>query len=91
MLENFVFKDMAGQTNRFHVSVKGETLITAAFDTTEEELDDLFRNLNEKDPRRLLRNLDLQKIYCTLARLGTTLDNPSLFICPPNFVLGNHG
>ncbi|MGI9353042.1 MAG: TonB-dependent receptor [Rhizobiaceae bacterium] len=43
--------------------IKGETLITAAFDTTEEDLDDLFRNLDEKDPRRLLRNLDPDDFY----------------------------
>lgn len=43
--------------------VKGETLITAAFDTHEEDLDNLFRNLDEKDPRQLLRNLDPDDFY----------------------------
>ncbi|MEM7215822.1 MAG: TonB-dependent receptor [Pseudomonadota bacterium] len=43
--------------------IKGETLITAAFDTTEEELDEVFRNLDEKDPRQLLRNLDPNDFY----------------------------
>jgi len=55
--------------------VKGETLITAAFDTTEEELDDLFRNLSEKDPRRLLRNLDPDDFYPVYGDDSTTVEN----------------
>ncbi len=55
--------------------VKGETLITAAFDTTEEELDDLFRNLDEKDPRQLLRNLDPDDFYPVYGDDSTTVEN----------------
>lgn len=43
--------------------VKGETLITAALDTTEDELDVLLSNLDEKDPRQLLRRLDPDDYY----------------------------
>ncbi|MDJ0612745.1 MAG: TonB-dependent receptor [Rhizobiaceae bacterium] len=43
--------------------IKGETLITAAFDTTEDDLDNLFRDLDEKDPRQFLRNLDPDDFY----------------------------
>ncbi len=55
--------------------VKGETLITAAFDTTEDDLDNLFRNLDEKDPRRLLRNLDPDDFYPVYGDDSTTVED----------------
>lgn len=55
--------------------VKGDTLITAAFDTTEEDLDDLFRDLDEKDPRRLLRNLDPDDFYPVYGDDSTTVED----------------
>lgn len=55
--------------------IKGDTLITAAFDTTEEDLDDLFRNLGEKDPRRLLRSLDPDDYYPVYGDDSTTVED----------------
>ncbi|MEM7288795.1 MAG: TonB-dependent receptor [Pseudomonadota bacterium] len=55
--------------------VKGETLITAALDTTEEDLDDILRNLDDKDPRRLLRNLDPDDFYPVYGDDSTTVED----------------
>lgn len=55
--------------------VKGETLITAAFDTTEDDLDNLFRDLDEKDPRQLLRNLDPDDFYPVYGDDSTTIED----------------
>lgn len=55
--------------------IKGSTLLTAAFDTTEEELDDIFDNLDRKDPRRLLRNLDPDDFYPVFGDDSTTIDD----------------
>ncbi len=43
--------------------VKGRYLITAALDTREEDLDQLFSNMDKKDPRHLLRRLDPDDYY----------------------------
>lgn len=43
--------------------IKGEYLLTAAADTTEDKFGDLFRNMDKKDPRRLLRRLDPNEYY----------------------------
>lgn len=43
--------------------VKGDVLITAAMDTGEERVKDLFNNLDEKDPRQLLRRLHADQYY----------------------------
>lgn len=43
--------------------IKGKYLLTAAADTSEEDLEDMFRDLDEKDPRRLLRRLDPDDYY----------------------------
>lgn len=43
--------------------VKGEYLITAALDTGEARIKDIFRNLDDKDPRQLLRRLDSDRFY----------------------------
>lgn len=43
--------------------IKGEYLLTAAADTAEDDLDQLFRNFGSKDPRRLLRRLDPDDYY----------------------------
>ena len=55
--------------------IKGSTLLTAAFDTTEEELDEIFDNLDRKDPRRLLRNLDPDDFYPVFGDDSTTVDD----------------
>lgn len=43
--------------------VKGEYLITAAMDTGEDRINRIFKNLDEKDPRQLLRRLDADRYY----------------------------
>ena len=43
--------------------VKGEYLITAALDTGEARIVDIFKNLDDKDPRQLLRRLDADRFY----------------------------
>jgi hypothetical protein len=43
--------------------VSGDTLLTAAADTREQPFSQLFSNLDSKDPRYLLRNLDPNKYY----------------------------
>lgn len=43
--------------------VRGDYLITAAMDTGEERIKDLFNNLDEKDPRHLLRRLHADRYY----------------------------
>ncbi|WP_439273797.1 TonB-dependent receptor [Pseudochrobactrum sp. HB0163] len=43
--------------------IKGEYLLTAAADTGEDDIDQLFRNLGSQDPRRILRRLDPDDYY----------------------------
>ena len=43
--------------------IKGEWLLTASADTREQPLSNLFSNLDEKDPRYLLRRLDPNLYY----------------------------
>ncbi len=43
--------------------VQGKYIITAALDTTEENVDQIFSNLDKKDPRQLLRRLDPDDYY----------------------------
>lgn len=43
--------------------IKGRYLLTAAADTGEEEIEDIFRNLDSKDPRQLLRRIDPDDYY----------------------------
>ncbi len=43
--------------------IKGKYLLTASADTQEGEIKDLFRNLDKKDPRSLLRRLDPDDYY----------------------------
>ncbi|MDQ7250415.1 DUF7507 domain-containing protein [Dongia sedimenti] len=43
--------------------IQGKYLVTAAADTNEEELRDLFQNLDQKDARQVLKNLDPDDFY----------------------------
>lgn len=43
--------------------IKGDYLVTGAIDTGEDRLKDVFKNLDEKDPRQLLRRLDADRFY----------------------------
>ena len=43
--------------------IKGKYLLTASVDTGEDEIGNLFNNLDSKDPRRLLKRLDPDDYY----------------------------
>lgn len=43
--------------------LKGDYVVTGAIDTGEDRLEDIFRNLDDKDPRQLLRRLDADRFY----------------------------
>ena len=43
--------------------VRGKYLITASLDTTEDDISNIFSNLNDRDPQSLLRRLDPDKFY----------------------------
>jgi len=43
--------------------VNGDYLVTGAIDTGEDRFQDLFNNLDQKDPRQLLRRLDADRFY----------------------------
>lgn len=43
--------------------IKGEYLLTASLDTTEENIDNLFSNLDKKNPQSLLRRIDPDRYY----------------------------
>ena len=43
--------------------IKGKYLLTAAADTAEDDLDQLFRNIDGQDPRQILRRLDPDDYY----------------------------
>jgi len=47
----------------FKGHVKGDFLVTGSIDTGEERLGDILNNLNDKDPRQLLRRLDADRFY----------------------------
>ncbi len=55
--------------------IKGKYLMTGAVDTGDDEIEDLFRNLDEKDPRRLLRRLDPDDYYPVYGDDSTTYDD----------------
>ena len=55
--------------------IKGEWLLTAAADTREQPLKDLFSNFAEKDPRYLLRRIDPDAYYPVYGDDSTTVDD----------------
>ncbi len=55
--------------------IKGEWLLTAAADTREQPLEDLFTNFSSKDPRYLLRNIDPDLYYPMYGDDSTTVDD----------------
>ena len=46
-----------------HGKIKGDVLLTLMVDTGEEKLEDIFNNLDEKDPRSLLQRIDPDGYY----------------------------
>ena len=59
----------------FKGRVKGDYLVTGSLDTTEERLSDVFNNLDEKDPRQLLRRLDSDRFYPVYGDDSTTVED----------------
>jgi len=55
--------------------VKGDWLLTAAADTREQPLKDLFSNFTSKDPRYLLRNIDPDAYYPVYGDDSTSVDD----------------
>jgi hypothetical protein len=55
--------------------IKGEYLLTAAADTGEDKLENLFRGLDAKDPRNLLRRIDPDDYYPIYGDDSTTIDD----------------
>ena len=55
--------------------IKGEWLLTAAADTREQPLKDLFSNFSAKDPRYLLRNINPDLYYPVYGDDSTTVDD----------------
>ncbi len=55
--------------------IKGEWLLTAAADTREQPLQDLFSNFSSKDPRYLLRNINPDLYYPVYGDDSTTVDD----------------
>ncbi|MEP1145018.1 MAG: hypothetical protein ABJH52_14965 [Henriciella sp.] len=43
--------------------IKGRYLLTASMDTTEDDIDNLFSNLSDKDPQSVLRRIDPDRYY----------------------------
>lgn len=72
--ENKVYVDGRGA---FYLKgkIKGEWLLTAAADTREQPVRDLFRNFSSKDPRYLLRNLDPDLYYPVYGDDSTVVDD----------------
>lgn len=55
--------------------IKGEWLLTAAADTREQPVRDLFSSFSSKDPRYLLRNIDPNAYYPVYGDDSTTVDD----------------
>ncbi|MFZ1814774.1 MAG: TonB-dependent receptor [Rhizobiaceae bacterium] len=55
--------------------VQGRYLVTAALDTREEDLDEIFSNMDAKDPRQLLRRLDPDDYYAVYGDDSTTIED----------------
>jgi len=72
--ENKVYVDGRGA---FYLRglVKGEYLLTAAADTREQPLRDLFSNFATKDPRYLLRRIDPDRYYPVYGDDSTLVDD----------------
>lgn len=55
--------------------IKGEYLLTASADTTEQPLNQMFSNFSSKDPRYLLRRIDPDLYYPVYGDDSTTVDD----------------
>jgi hypothetical protein len=55
--------------------IKGRYLLTAAADTGEDDIENLFRGLDAKDPRQLLRRLDPDDYYPVYGDASTSIED----------------
>jgi hypothetical protein len=55
--------------------IKGKYLLTAAGDSAEDDLDNMFRGLDAKDPRNLLRRIDPDDFYPIYGDDSTAIDD----------------
>lgn len=55
--------------------IKGEYLLTAAADTREQAVGDMFKNFSAKDPKYLLRSIDPNLYYPVYGDDSTTVDD----------------
>ncbi|WP_367715299.1 TonB-dependent receptor [Nitratireductor sp. GISD-1A_MAKvit] len=55
--------------------IKGKFLLTAAADTGENEIKNLFKDLDARDPRELLRRIDPDKYYPVYGDDSTSVDD----------------
>ena len=55
--------------------IKGEYLLTASMDTSEQPLNQMFTNFTSKDPRYLLRNINPDYFYPVYGDDSTTVDD----------------
>lgn len=55
--------------------IKGKYLLTAALDTTEDDIGNIFSNLSEKDPESFLRRLDPDRFYPVYGDDSTFLED----------------
>lgn len=55
--------------------IKGRYLLTAAADTGEDDIEDLFRSMDKKDPRHLLRRLDPDDYYPVYGDDSTAIED----------------
>jgi hypothetical protein len=55
--------------------IKGRYLVTAQLDTTEDELDEIFKGLHRKDPRSAFRHLDPDRYYPVYGDDSTTISD----------------
>ena len=55
--------------------IKGQWLLTAAADTQEQPIHDLFSNFSSKDPQYLLRRIDPDRYYPVYGDDGTTVQD----------------
>ncbi len=55
--------------------IKGRTLLTAAADTGEDKLQNLFKGLDAKDPRQFLRRIDPDKYYPVYGDDSTSIED----------------
>ena len=75
--DNYSKKEYIDGRGAFYLKgkIKGEYIITASADTREQPVQNLFRNLDSKDPQYLLRNIDPNRYYPVYGDDSTIADD----------------